>query len=404
LNRVLLALALLTCGFALAETPVVELPKDPPATRTVDLQELWRLGGEDDEDVLLGVVARGVMDADGNTYLLDRQLSQVLVIGLDGQLVTTLGREGDGPGEMRRPMDLFLLEDGQVAVSQGFPGKIIILNPDDTPGGSISVGESSETGGFHFVGQAVMRAGNLVVRSGRGTFDQESSKSTTVQSLALVDRQGKQLVSFVENTQVRDFTRQEFNEAKNFSELDTWALGDDALFTAPVRDEYLIHKHGMDGEVQVAIRREFATRTRNQEDKDELTENMRIIINGVRQEIEKHILDNDPALMSLNVAADGRLFAVNCHGQRKVLPDGVMGRYDVISPDGEFLEELSLAIPGVNHEQDRLLFLDGRYWLLIRNFDSASASMNAGFGGGDEDEDALGEIEPLEVVLYVMPD
>jgi hypothetical protein len=131
---------------------------------------------------------------------------------------------------------------------------------------------------------------------------------------------------------------------------------------------------------------------------------MRIIINGVRQEIEKHILDNDPALMSLYVAADGRLFAGNCHGQRKVLPDGVMGQYDVISPDGEFIEELSLAIPGVNHEQDRLLFLDGRHWLLIRNFDSASASMNAGFGGGDEDEEALGEIEPLEVVLYVMPD
>lgn len=82
-----------------------------------------------------------------------------------------------------------------------------------------------------------------------------------------------------------------------------------------------------------------------------------------------------------------------------------MARFDVLAPDGRFLEELTLAIPDVNHDQDRLLFLDGKHWLLIRNYDSASESMNAGFAGGEEEEaPELEEPEPLEVVLYVMPD
>ena len=254
------------------------------------------------------------------------------------------------------------------------------------------------------MGRAAMRSGQLVVHSGRGTFDMETSKNTTVSTLALVDNEGTEITRFVEHTQVRDLSRQEFNEEKNFSEMDTWDLGDEVIYTAPVRDEYVIHQRDLQGNVTAIFRREFQTRQRDQEDKDELTENMRIIINGVTQEIDKHVLDNDPALMSLNVARDGRLFAGNCFGQRKLLPEGVMGRFDVLGADGKFLEELSLVIPGVNHAQDRLVFLDGKHWLLIRNYDSASESMFAGFRDDGQEQEDLEEAEALEVVLYVMPD
>ncbi len=104
---VVMALAF-SCLPALAEVTATILPSEPPAERSVELQEVWRIGGEDDEDILIGVVGRGVMDDQGNTYLLDRQLSQILVIGPDGELAKTLGREGEGPGEMSRPSDVFL--------------------------------------------------------------------------------------------------------------------------------------------------------------------------------------------------------------------------------------------------------------------------------------------------------
>lgn len=389
---------------AFAEVTATILPAQAPAERSVELQEVWRIGGEDDEDILMGVVGRGVMDDRGNTYLLDRQLSQILVIGPDGEFLKTLGREGEGPGEMSRPSDVFLMEDGQVGVSQGFPGKIIILNGDDTPGGTIEIGEPTETGGFFFMGEALMRAGNLVVHSGRGTFDMETSKNTTVQSLALLDLEGNEITRFVEHTRVRDFARQEFNERKDFSELSTWTLGNDIVYTAPHRDEYVIHGKDLQGNVTAVFRRDFSPRKRTDEDKDDMTSGMRLIMNGVEQKIEKHIEDFDPAIRTLDVARNGHLFVNNCFGQRKLLPEGVAGVFDVIAPDGQFLEELTLIIPEFNNEQDYLVFLDGESWLLIRNFDSASDAMNAGFGGGDEEaEEDLEYAEPIEVILFVTP-
>ena len=77
---------------------------------TMHLEELWRVGGEDD-DVLFGVILQVRTDEEGNIYLLDSQLAQVQVYSSDGRHLRTLSREGDGPGEVRRPTDLVLLPD-----------------------------------------------------------------------------------------------------------------------------------------------------------------------------------------------------------------------------------------------------------------------------------------------------
>jgi hypothetical protein len=47
----------------------------------IELEELWRVGG-DDEDVLFGVIAQLVVDDAGDVYLLDGQLSEVQVFCL----------------------------------------------------------------------------------------------------------------------------------------------------------------------------------------------------------------------------------------------------------------------------------------------------------------------------------
>ena len=245
---------------------------------------------------------------------------------------------------------------------------------------------------------------NLVGVRGRATFDMESGKSIATNTLAVMDMEGNDTAVVVEHTQESDMQRRVFDEKAQFSEMDEWAIGPDGvLYTAPVRDDYTINARGLDGELVRVMTREFKPRHRESEDKQELTDGMIIIMNGVRQEIESKALDNDPAIMGLQVAGDGRLFVGTCYDQDKLLEVGTAGRYDIISPAGEFVEQMTLAVPGFDGDKDRLVFMDGMNFLVIRNFDQAQQAMLAGFGDDDEEDEDLGDAEPLEVVYYRMP-
>jgi len=232
----------------------------------------------------------------------------------------------------------------------------------------------------------------------------ETGKSVTTSSLAIMDMEGKDQVMVVEHTQESDMQRQVFDEAADFSELDEWTIGDDGLlYTVPVRDEYTINVRNLEGDLLRVMTREFKPRKRTQEDKDELTSGMVIIMDGVRQEIENKALDHDPTIMGMNVARDGKLYVRSCYDQDTLLDLGVAGRFDVISPGGEFVEQLIVAAPGFDGKKDRLVFLDGTTYVVIRNFDQAQQAMMAGFGDDGDEDDSLDDAEPLEVVVYRVP-
>lgn len=391
---------------AQAAPAAVNLPAAAPAQRAVDLKEAWRLGGDEDEDVLLGMVTAGALGADGNVYLVDRQMAQVLVIAPDGSLVRTLGRQGDGPGEFNNPHGLFFLPDGRLAVIQGFPSRVTTLKPDGTPAGEIKVGGEAVEGGFNFMRELRVGGGKLVGVRGRGTFNQETGKSTQVTIMSVMDMTGKDEVKLFERSRENDLQRRIFDEAAEFSELNTWNVSRDGIvYSAPEREAWAINARGLDGTVRSTFRRPFTPRKRTAEDKAELTDGMVVIVNGRRQEIESKALDTDPAIERINVAADGRLFVINCLQSRERLPAGVAARYDVVTPDGKFVEELSLRVPGFDNQQDIVLFLDGKTFLVVRNFDQAREAAAAGLGGGHggEPKEPAADAEPLEVVCYRLP-
>ncbi len=406
LNLCLLACCLLAPTTKALATDI-NLPAEPPTKRTVDPVEKWRIGGEDDEDILIGLVSAGIVGPDGNIYLLDSQLSQILVISPTGELVTTLGREGDGPGELRRPHGLFFQDDQTLGVVQGFPGKVTLLNLDGTPAGTITIGGEASEGGFNFVRKAMFADGKLVVQKGRGSFDQKTSKSHMTTTLSILNSEGHELVQIASRDQENDFAHRVFDEAKEFSEMNQWTLSPQGIiFTTPEREAYVIASYNLDGQLQHTLRRPFTTRKRKDDDKEKIASGVTMIMNGRRMEVETHVLDTDPAIIGLNVAADGRLFVTNSFAKSTELPDGIGARYDVISPTGEFLEELSLLIPDFNGENDDITFLDGTHFLHLRNIKSARDAARMGFGGGDqkdEDEEDLGDVEPLEIVMYTLP-
>jgi len=51
------------------------------------------------------------VDADGNIWVVDRRLRQMLVVSPEGEVLRTIGRNGEGPGEFRGPRGLAVRGD-----------------------------------------------------------------------------------------------------------------------------------------------------------------------------------------------------------------------------------------------------------------------------------------------------
>ena len=63
------------------------------------------------EEYLFGSVSAIAVDDDHNVYVLDRQARHVRVFDSEGTYVTTLGRDGEGPGEFKVPIGLAISDD-----------------------------------------------------------------------------------------------------------------------------------------------------------------------------------------------------------------------------------------------------------------------------------------------------
>lgn len=117
-----LAAALATAWFPAAA-------QDRPLT--ADFPEVYRVGGLDApvwaQFSLPGSLA---FDGAGNLYHLDAVAMHVIVVGPAGELVRTVGREGEGPGEFTVPMGLVVWRDGRFAVPDVGNGAYKLFGPD----------------------------------------------------------------------------------------------------------------------------------------------------------------------------------------------------------------------------------------------------------------------------------
>ena len=85
------------------------------------------------DEYLLGQV-RGIDVGGDRIYVIDSQVPVVRVYDMDGLHLLDIGREGDGPGEFRRPEALTVHPaDGRLFVRDGGSGRINIYSPDGEP-------------------------------------------------------------------------------------------------------------------------------------------------------------------------------------------------------------------------------------------------------------------------------
>lgn len=135
MTRTLLALVLVgltACGGGSSPDVLAGSGLDgPDRTLAWERQPVYTVGGAAAEGwAAFGDVEDVGFDAAGNLYVLDRQAAQIHVVSPDGTLLRSMGRAGEGPGELAMTGGMSVFADGAVAVfDMGKPG-IVVYGPD----------------------------------------------------------------------------------------------------------------------------------------------------------------------------------------------------------------------------------------------------------------------------------
>lgn len=373
--------------------------------KTLRLEEQWRAGGEASE-ILFGSVGRIVADAAGNVYVLDRQMSQVQVFGPDGRHLRTLSREGDGPGEVRRPSDLLLLPDGRIGIVQMMPGRIVTLRPDGTPAGNIEPGAAEDTGerGNMFTLFGARPAGDGLLIGG-GRMAPRPDRIVRPRHIARVGLDGREIRRYREGVVESDPADLKFDEALDWFPHNGGmvAAPDGRVWLATARDEYAIEAWSPDGKLERVIERTYEPYRRSAEEKRIADDTRRMVINGNR--MPNIIADTEPAIVGMSLMPGDELWVLTSRG-RNAPPPGALQLWDVFDARGRFVRQVAIAAEGRPREDAVALLEDGRAVVVRGALDAARGSMRgvgvasaAGSSGGGAADAQTGadEIE-LELI------
>ena len=379
------------------EVEIVENPAQPSGgVVTISLTELWRVGGEDDE-IFFGNVGAIRTDSQGNLYVLDSQLSETQVYSASGEHLRTIGGEGDGPGEVRNPNDMFLADDGNICVLQGFPGKIVELTPDGNPSGVTNYSPGEGAGGqFNVLIRGLADGPGLLLGGIRQTFGADGLNNQ-VYFLDKCDRQGKSILALAEKKVTVSFADLEMNEGASDFLFGRMALGPDRrVYLGIPRNEYVISVFSPQGVLEKIIKRPYESVVRTDEEK-QVAHRIQEAIWAYYPTTPKRILieDTKADIQQLLVAPDGRLWVQTSSGGRNA-PDGCWLILDVYTPDGSFEKQVALA---GDHDAERdnfTLLPDGRAVVVISALEAWLNQM----GAIEKNADDAKEPAPLEIICY----
>ncbi len=385
---------LLVAGSALAQT-VIDNPAQPSGgIQKASLVEQWRLGG-DDEDLFFGTIARVHLGPDGNIYILDGQLSQVQVISPDGEHLNSLSKEGDGPGEVRRPGDFFVSDNGNINILNGFPGRVVSITPDGTPIGSVGYsidGKQTQFGVF-IRGLATkdgMILGGINMTFGGGPLSEQNYY------LARCDAEGNQINRLTEKTSTIDYSDFRLTEKSMDFIWSRVAIGPDGLlYLAVERDDYSITVMEPDGTVKQIINRSYEAPVRTDRQKKIATQIIEAVAANYPAPLQgSEIEATEPAIGNLTITNDNRIW-VSPGISDDDLPQGTWTLFDVFSPEGVFEKQVALT-GSYNRNRDAVFVLPNSQFLVVTG--ALDAFLNQ--MGAVSSEDEQPEVDPLEIICF----
>lgn len=374
--------------------PHVMNPEKPrKKAETVKLEELWRVGGEDDEEIF-GVITQVVAGSGGEFFMLDSQLNEIKVYDKDGEWLRNIGREGEGPGEFRAAFGMFRVPGGNIGILQTFPGKVVTLTPDGEPGGEFPLPEI-EGDGFQVLFGGRYAGDNLALVYGLNKPSQTGFTQESVLALVDADRNSKQLHSTSSGMDAAApvISEQEWDTFRN-----RWTASPRGqVYSAITRGAYEITEWGPDGKVVRVIERDYPDHVRSDVEKEELLEiykgfTRQIPLPGIKYEIE----DAHNPIGQVYARPDGTLWVLTSRGMYG-REKGVLGIFDVFDKDGEYVREVTLKGEG-NPRTDGYFFVEDRLFV-VTDFLAAMMALQGGPAGEDDVDD---DVEAMQVISYAL--
>ena len=350
---------------AVAETPTVHCPTEPPNVRRLQLQERWRIDADDSDSPILGNVnSSSVLVHDGRVYILDGQLCHILVYSDDGKFQGTILHEGDGPGEVRDPNGMFLCSDGRIGVKHGYPTKLEFVDLDGTPRGRWRLQSNAWA--------------NRIQETPLGWFavyteskqSEEPGVFLSIFHAAIHDEEGQRIKEFY-SEENRSYHQQTgtIDEADEYTPwLTANAVGDSHVVYAPERDEYRLEWRNFDGEITRVVTREFAAHKRTQAQLDRHKYTSYSIVNGNVEFKKRKLCEYDPMIMSISPLPEGRVRVTTSFFDQD-LPEGMVCRYEIHEPSGELSDRVEIYDPShyFDWEYDYIALLDDDSIMVLRN-------------------------------------
>jgi len=365
-------------------------PLSPPVV--VAAKELWRAGGESDEEIMFGVISQITSDTQGNVYLLDAQLNQVFIFSPNGEPIRSIGREGEGPGEFQRPSDLFLTADGNVAVMQRMPGRIVLLTPEGDPLGNMSVPEPPD-GGMQLFAGGRLAGEHVVLNANR--FARRDDGFDTITSLFSVDRSGNLVSTYFEKRDSGNFANMVFDEKKMGLGALVWNVSRDGrVFTSDQFDGYRFQVWDPKGAPERVVEREYLSRKRSTEEMKRYAPVVRIQQGDRAQSPEVKASETDRDIQQFYPRENGEVWVLSSKGAFSA-PEGAIASFDVFDQAGRFTHQLTLNGNG-DYAEDGFYVVGDRFYV-VTGLRSARRAM---FGAGEGAEDQGEEGEPMMLICY----
>jgi hypothetical protein len=372
-------------------------PEPADGTEVLQLEELWRVGGED-EDILFGRVIRAVADEDGNVYLLDAQLHQVEVFSPEGRHLRTLSREGEGPGEIRDPADMLFLPNGNFGIVTRFPGKLIMLDRLGNPAGTAAIrAEEATEGGFWQAHFGTCRAGQIYV-AGNETRGADAQRLRTW-FISRIDLEGREQARLYELPTTLNFESPVLVEREFVpSYIFAIAVGPDGrVFSATDWEAYAITAYAPDGSIDRVIERAYKNRPRTDRETARIRQVFDSWTSRSPTEVPYELMSTPPAVAGLQVAPDNHLWVQSSRSGMDQ-PEGVFMTYDLFDPQGHFIKQLAVHCEG-NPDTDGLFWLGEDRAILIKGYQLAFFAVMGRIAVEEEDESAAN----MEMICYQVP-